>query len=309
MATIVATLNAASPGTQADDVTTDVNLTYKVYNDTDSYAVAEAFGSHVTDADVTVAAGVVTITNVVEPVGVTAYKISSVDEAGNESVLSAASGSSIVVFSDDFTGTTIDETATGWTVTNPADGVDFAQNGVLQISSDRDQADVASTLPNSIETKQQVPTTADYTVAQINLTTKATTPGSTATFVFSLRAEGDNGYSADLYTNGSNFLIYDIYVNSVKEATHTSAIPCVSGMTVKIAFNHTTNQVGFYYYNSGWVLINALETQDISAGGTKALGFRMGQNSIGSITTGVFTNEFDDFYLSNNEYTGGNPTV
>lgn len=90
MGTIVATLNAASPGVQADLITTDENLTFKVYNDVDSYTVPEIFGSHVTDSDVVVSAGgVVTISNVVEPPGVTAYKISSVDEAGNESIKSA----------------------------------------------------------------------------------------------------------------------------------------------------------------------------------------------------------------------------
>lgn len=89
MATIIATLNAASPGTPADLVTADIDLTYKVYNDLDSYAVAEAFGSHNSDANVSVSGGVVTILNVVDS-GISAFKISSIDEAGNESILSPA---------------------------------------------------------------------------------------------------------------------------------------------------------------------------------------------------------------------------
>lgn len=134
MATIVATLNAASPGTQADNVTTDVNLTYKVYNDTDSYATAEAFGSHVTDADVTVAAGVVTITNVVEPVGVTDYKISSVDEAGNEAVLSNSLGGSIILYEETFNGTTID--ASKWDIIDTSANGLASQNDRAQLITD-----------------------------------------------------------------------------------------------------------------------------------------------------------------------------
>ena len=84
---IIANLNGG------DLVTPDNELTYKIYGSSDNYASPIAtLGSALNDAKVSVTAGVVTIDNV--DVGTEdEFKISSVDEAGNESILSdSASG-------------------------------------------------------------------------------------------------------------------------------------------------------------------------------------------------------------------------
>lgn len=90
MATINSILNKANPGQPADDNTPDVSLTYKVYNDTDNYTNPQVYGSSISDANVIVSSGSVNIQNVVEPSGVGAYKISSVDAEGKEGPLSLA---------------------------------------------------------------------------------------------------------------------------------------------------------------------------------------------------------------------------
>lgn len=73
-----------------DAVTADNDLTYRIYGSTDSYTTPIATkGSHNSDSDVTVTGDVVVLNNV--NVGSeTSFKISSVDENGNESVLSDA---------------------------------------------------------------------------------------------------------------------------------------------------------------------------------------------------------------------------
>ena len=73
-----------------DLVTPDNELTYKIYGNNDSFASPIAtLGSAIDDSKVSVANGIVTIDNV--DVGTeNEFKISSVDEAGNESVLSDA---------------------------------------------------------------------------------------------------------------------------------------------------------------------------------------------------------------------------
>jgi len=84
MATITANLNGG------DLITPDNELTYKIYGSSDNYASPIAtVGSANTDANVSVNAGVVTIENV--DLGTeNVFKMSSVDEAGNESELSDA---------------------------------------------------------------------------------------------------------------------------------------------------------------------------------------------------------------------------
>lgn len=71
-----------------DAITADNDLIYKIYGSTDGYVTAiHSSGSHNTDANVTVTAGVVVVSNV--DVGAeTLFKISSIDEAANESILS-----------------------------------------------------------------------------------------------------------------------------------------------------------------------------------------------------------------------------
>jgi len=81
---IIANLNGG------DLVTLDNELTYKIYGSADNYASPIAtLGSAINDSKVSVANGIVTIDNV--NVGTEdVFKISSVDEAGNESELSDA---------------------------------------------------------------------------------------------------------------------------------------------------------------------------------------------------------------------------
>lgn len=123
MSTIIADLNGG------DAITADNDLTYKVYNDTDSYAVGEVFGSHVSDSNVSVSAGSVTIINVTEPSGVSAYKISSIDQAGNESILSAAFSTSVAPLLDTYT------TAVGaWSLQQLKTGV----TAVIEVERDSD---------------------------------------------------------------------------------------------------------------------------------------------------------------------------
>jgi len=82
---IIANLNGG------DLVTPDNELTYKIYGSADNYASPIAtLGSAINDAKVSVTSGVVTIDNV--DVGTEdEFKISSVDEAGNEAELSNSS--------------------------------------------------------------------------------------------------------------------------------------------------------------------------------------------------------------------------
>jgi hypothetical protein len=81
---IIANLNGG------DLVTPDNELTYKIYGSADNYASPIAtLGSAINDSKVSVANGIVTIDNVdVGAEGV--FKISSVDAAGNEAILSDA---------------------------------------------------------------------------------------------------------------------------------------------------------------------------------------------------------------------------
>lgn len=73
-----------------DAVTANENLTFKLYGSADSYITPIAtFGSHLTDANVTVSGDTVVITNI-DVGSETLFKISSLDEAGNESALSTA---------------------------------------------------------------------------------------------------------------------------------------------------------------------------------------------------------------------------
>ena len=84
MATITANLNGG------DTITPDADLTFKVYGLIDNYTTAIAtVGSANTDANVSVNAGVVTIENVDLSLE-TFIKVTSIDEAGNESELSDA---------------------------------------------------------------------------------------------------------------------------------------------------------------------------------------------------------------------------
>lgn len=122
--TFIANLNGG------DVVTPDNDLIYKIYGLADSYTTPIiTTGSHNSDANVTVTAGTVTITNV--DVGAeTIFKISSVDQAANESILSAAF--SAFLFSDDFAGTVID--VSKWTVSTPDPNASITQNEVLTLS-------------------------------------------------------------------------------------------------------------------------------------------------------------------------------
>ena len=74
-----------------DLVTPDTDLIFKIYGSADSYTAAiVTTGSHTTDVDVTVSGGSVTI--VKECGSETLFKVSALDEAGNESTLSTATG-------------------------------------------------------------------------------------------------------------------------------------------------------------------------------------------------------------------------
>jgi len=80
-----------------DLVTPDNELTYKIYGSADNYASPIAnLGSAVNDAKVSVLNGVVTIINV-DVGNETSFKISSIDAAGNEAVLSDTSDTPFII--------------------------------------------------------------------------------------------------------------------------------------------------------------------------------------------------------------------
>lgn len=99
--TITASLNGG------DAVTSNNNLIFKIYDGSDD-SLIDTTGSHVTDSDVTVSGDTVTITNVLSTA--TSFKISAVDEAGNEGALSDAEG---VGYYLDIDHTTLDAIKTG----------------------------------------------------------------------------------------------------------------------------------------------------------------------------------------------------
>ncbi len=102
--TIVADLNGG------DAVTAENDRIVKIYDASDD-SLIETTGSHTTDGDVTVSGDSVTITNVTSTA--TSFKISAVDGAANESVLSDAYS---LGYSYDFAGSTLDS---DWTKVNP----------------------------------------------------------------------------------------------------------------------------------------------------------------------------------------------
>lgn len=73
-----------------DETTADIDLIFKIYGSADSYVTPIiTTGSHASDANVGLSGSTVTISNV-EVGSETTFKISSVDEAANESILSPA---------------------------------------------------------------------------------------------------------------------------------------------------------------------------------------------------------------------------
>lgn len=86
--TITASLNGG------DAVTSNNNLIFKIYDGSDD-SLIDTTGSHITDSDVTVTGDTVVITNVISTA--TSFKISAVDEAGNEGILSDALASGYLI--------------------------------------------------------------------------------------------------------------------------------------------------------------------------------------------------------------------
>jgi hypothetical protein len=139
---IIANLNGG------DLVTPDNELTYKIYGSSDNYASPIAtLGSALNDAKVSVTAGVVTIDNV--DVGTEdEFKISSVDEAGNESILSDAV-SNFKGFLNEFSGASLglslillDKNYTGFCMKVRRD----SDNNELDIGFVNNELDTASLL-------------------------------------------------------------------------------------------------------------------------------------------------------------------
>ena len=82
MSTITINLNGG------DETTTDDNLIYKVYGGVDSFTTPiQTYGSANTDADVSVSSGVATLLNA-NLDGESQIKVTTTDQAGNESLLS-----------------------------------------------------------------------------------------------------------------------------------------------------------------------------------------------------------------------------
>ena len=84
-----------------DAITADNDLIFKIYGLADSYTTPiHTSGSHTSDADVTVTGDVVVIENV-EVGAETDFKISAIDEASNESILSDAFSGTVVTYGID----------------------------------------------------------------------------------------------------------------------------------------------------------------------------------------------------------------
>ena len=71
-----------------DAISADNDLTYKVYGSADSFTTPIAtLGSHNSDANVTVSGGIATLTGV-DVGSETTFKVTTVDQSNNESLLS-----------------------------------------------------------------------------------------------------------------------------------------------------------------------------------------------------------------------------
>lgn len=251
MATLIANLNGG------DAITADSDLTYKIYNDTDSYSVAEAFGSHTSDSDVSVAAGVVTITNVTEPSGVTAYKISSVDEAGNESTLSDAKGS--YLFFDTFGGTTLDTSK--WTAGTNAN-VTISQNNKLIFTDDATSTS-AGIIACSSDGKFETDLSGDLFLI-VNIDDSGLTNAQSPRLV-SLANDGVDDRVGIYNHNGGDQLQAGVYVfnNGVNQISEITPSITLHG-TWKIALESGT--VSYYKWNgTTWGSVLATSTYDTSA--------------------------------------------
>lgn len=301
MATIVATLNAASPGTQADNVTTDANLTYKVYNDTDSYVAAESFGSHVSDADVTVSAGVVTITNVVEPSGVGNYKIRSIDEAGNEAILSDAFASFLL--QDDFTGSTIDTSK--WLVTNPdpAD-IEISQNGTLKLGGLNNLADVTA-FSNKVDSVSTFDASG-ILVLKFDIPVNNATGDGTQFFAIGLSVNGefDEGFFITRASLGGANAAMRIREGSADTLSETS-----SGQLLQNSFKiikAANGDVSYYYWNGSWVQVGVTTSTGITSGNLKAVVTHVNSTTTAPVDE-LCDREIDNLYVTDADFATLNP--
>lgn len=126
-----------------DAVTADNDLIFKIYGATDGYVTAiHTSGSHTSDSDVTVTGDSVSIANV--DVGAeTTFKITSIDEAANESTQSAAFAAQVEEY-DQTNAASIDTEVndrtdwftTGVTITSSTDDVHHGTYALKLVAQD-----------------------------------------------------------------------------------------------------------------------------------------------------------------------------
>lgn len=139
----------------AGDALTPYNdLFYRIYGSADNYTTPiSTTGSHVTDANVVVANGIVTIAGI-EVGSNNSFKIVSVNQQAFEAPLSDVFVSSIIIFEDDFAGVSIDTAKWNFVNPNTGAGMTISQNDALIFS----RAQATST-----------PAITDYVISKVGL--------------------------------------------------------------------------------------------------------------------------------------------
>lgn len=235
-----------------DALTPDNDLYYRIYGSVDNYTTPiSTTGSHVTDANVVIANGIVTIAGI-EVGSSTSYKIVSVNQQGFEAPLSDIF--SINLFQDDFS-----EDLSLWDVTNP-------DSGNISIGLVSEQLKLANIGTGSASTN-----------FENNALSNIGKDVSVGISIFAFDMEFDNSHAVSgpatiigcfdaLRTNGvyiakgatdtNEIRIYSITAGSTVVEDTVSITPYASLESMRIDFNKTTDTCDVKHHNgTSWVTI------------------------------------------------------
>lgn len=258
--TIIADLNGG------DAITPDNLLIFKIYGNIDGFAFPiDTFGSDVSDADVTVSAGEVTVVNIAEGLN-TSFKISSVDEAGNESILSDSSGN--ILFSDDFVGTVIDTNKWDLSLIDQ-DSVTATQDGELILETDGVLLDGSKTIHASLDLSGIVSGNSDAIAVKFGCQFVSTDAPYWQMRFAAIDETGDNNIKMAMERNGNNLNPNNShYVRTYIDGASLDLIEkntaLASNQHFKFLLDPSTGWCRYYYWDLvgslGWVLQHEYQT-------------------------------------------------
>lgn len=197
-----------------------------------------------------------------------------------------------LIFSDNFTGSTIDTSK--WTETDPGSAI--SQNNSLAILGQ-------ITVSRFTDKLQSVSTvTSGTATAQVNFTW--TTDSNDETQQFTMLYVDTNNY-ATICNRTAAGGFYRLIVRAGGSTTYDLDTAISKGKDVKITYDISGHDIKFWYWNgSAWTQMGT--TQNNNLGSTVYSLFTVE----GSVTnTGANPATYDDFYLSNADYSTQYPTI